>query len=131
VMKRLSSHFPSKGFLSSTDPEVIFHRSTQLFKWLESLMDDPQATRAKELISFLGMKVNADEKLAHPGNNFWQPNQTNGGDNSGSARPGGSSAAFASVDRLGRSITQLINEQSSLATPDEVSQQLLECRAFR
>ena len=95
-------------------------------------MDDPQATRAKELISFLGMKVNADEKLAHPGNNFWQSNQTtNGGDNSGSARPGGSSAAFASVDRLGRSITQLINEQSSLATPDEVSQQLLECRAFR
>ena len=36
-----------------------------------------------------------------------------------------------SVDRLGRTITQLINEQSSLATPEEVSQQLLECRAFR
>ena len=126
VIKRLSAHFPSKGVRSSTDPEAIFQRSTQLFNWLNALMSDPQATRARELISFLGMKLPANSKAAAAGNNFWGPGQL--GDGTGSTRR---STAFASVDQLGRSITQLINEQSSLATPDEVSHQIIECRAFR
>ena len=91
-------------------------------------MRDPQVARAKELISFLGMKSATDTQTTAAGNNFWQPGQTGNSDGTSSTRQG---TAIASVDQLGRSITQLINEQSSMATPAEVSQQIVECHAFR
>lgn len=130
--------FPGKGIgKPSTDPEVIFERSTGLFLWLTTLMRESQICRTAELLSFIGMKTRVKDECQTEsvGSNYWKP-PAGGVSSQKQAKKDNvvaGSGAIASVDRLGRSIAQVINEQMSQSggQPDVLSEQLVECRTFQ
>eukprot|EP01052_Picozoa_sp_SAG31_P023766 SAG31_NODE_1982_length_6745_cov_8.400090_3_plen_1022_part_00 len=133
--------FPKKGLgRPSTDPEIIFERSTGLLAWLTTLMRDEDLCRAVELLSFIGMKakLSDDQRSDALGSNYWNPPTLTGRPRKHQTTPGqltANSGAIASVDRLGRSIAQVLNEQNSQTIApqqlDLLSEHLVECRTFQ
>jgi hypothetical protein len=121
--------FPGKGMgKSSTDPEVIFERSTRLLAWLTAVMQISEVCRATELLSFMGMKskVKAAGQDEAMGSNYWRVAGTAATPAQQKAFEGAS--ALASVDKLGRSIVQVMNDQSG---SDFLAEQLMELCTFQ
>ena len=117
VIQRVGAVFPAKGVRSSTNPEVIRERSISLFKWLTFLISDPKTGPDLALARFLGMKISGAGAESLPAQEpvYRKIDQR----------------SLKSVDHLGRTVAELINEHASSSSPEKVLEHLTEFRAFR
>jgi hypothetical protein len=122
--------FPPKTAIG-TDA-MVSTREAGLFEWLRSVLVkfENVAESPPELLLFLGMRRSAQRQREQQLKAGLAPRSSKLRKTKGkiSVQRAGE---VDSTDRLGRSIVELIESQSGMATPEIVSEQLVECATFR